>query len=247
MFLRVIGFASAALSTVALVTACSGSATNPPVSQSVPTVAAAAAPATPGAATIAPTTARRTTAPVTPVPAPTHVAASAAEATAPTEAPLAPEQNPVGDIPDTQAFVSYQASAGGYTLDVPEGWARTTTGTDVRFISKFNGVSVAITPAQAAPTAATARDTVLAALATQGRAVTIGDVSDVTLPAGSAVRAVVTENSAPDPVTNKHLRIEENVYLLYHNGSLATMTLWAPQGADNVDQWKRMSESFRWN
>lgn len=233
MSLRLIGFAGATLSTFAIVTACSSAATNPVVSQPVPTVAMAAAPTT--------------AASVTPVSAPTTAAANAAGATAPTEAPLAPEQNPVGDIPDTQAFVSYQAPSGGYTLDVPEGWARTTIGIDVRFVSKFNGVSVVITPAQAAPTAATARDTVLAVLAAQGRAVTIGDVSDVTLPAGSAVRALVTENSAPDSVTNKQLRLEENVYLLYHDGSLATMTLWAPQGADNVDQWKRMSESFRWN
>jgi hypothetical protein len=24
------------------------------------------------------------------------------------------------------------------------------------------------------------------------------------------------------------------------------VTLWAPKGADNVDQWNRMSKSFQW-
>ena len=32
----------------------------------------------------------------------------------------------------------------------------------------------------------------------------------------------------------------------YKNGKLAVLTLWAPLGADNVDQWQRMSQSFKW-
>jgi hypothetical protein len=70
----------------------------------------------------------------------------------PTESAVAPEVNPPGDIPDTQAFVKYTSAAGGYELDVPEGWARTENGSDVTFVNKFDGVKVTVSPAAAAPT-----------------------------------------------------------------------------------------------
>ncbi len=41
-----------------------------------------------------------------------------------TESAVAPEINPPGDIPDSQAFVRFTSPAGGYSLEVPEGWAR---------------------------------------------------------------------------------------------------------------------------
>jgi hypothetical protein len=71
-------------------------------------------------------------------------------------------------------------------------------------------------------------------------------VSDVQLPSGHAVLIVYTSNSDPNPVTGKQVRIENNSYLYFKNGTLATLTLWAPVGADNVDQWARISRSFKW-
>jgi hypothetical protein len=47
-------------------------------------------------------------------------------------------------------------------------------------------------------------------------------------------------------VTNKRVRLENIAYIFYKNGKEATLTVWAPQGADNVDQWNRMANSFRW-
>jgi len=47
-------------------------------------------------------------------------------------------------------------------------------------------------------------------------------------------------------VTNKQVRLENNRYLFFHNGQLATLTLSAPVGADNVDQWARIAGSFKW-
>ena len=43
---------------------------------------------------------------------------------------LAAEKNPPGDIPDDQVFVAYTSRAGGYSLKVPEGWARTEKGSE---------------------------------------------------------------------------------------------------------------------
>jgi hypothetical protein len=163
-----------------------------------------------------------------------------------TETAVAPEVNPPGDIPDTQAFIKYTNTAGGYQSEVPEGWARTETGGDVTFVDKLDGVSVAVTPASAAPTAATARMNEAKQIQSQGHAVTISSVADANLPGGKAVVVKYTSNSDPNPVTNKRVRLENITYIFYSNGKEATVTVWAPQGADNADQWNRISKNFRW-
>ena len=87
-----------------------------------------------------------TTAPAEP---PTDTAAVQAPPTpaATPEQAVAPEQNPAGDIPDTQAFVPYTSEPGGYTLEIPEGWARSADAKNVRFESKLDGLSVTISAA----------------------------------------------------------------------------------------------------
>jgi len=166
--------------------------------------------------------------------------------TVPPENPLAPETNPLGDIPDSQVFIKFIASPGNYSLEVPEGWARTTEASNVLFVDKFDGVSVTLQPATSAPTAKTAGQNEIATLSQTQRAFKVGEISNVKLPGGQAVRITATANSDPDPVTGKQVRLEEEIYLFYNNGTLAMFQLWAPLGADNVDQWKRMVESFRW-
>ena len=164
-----------------------------------------------------------------------------------TENAVAPEVNPPGDIPDTQAFVSYTNSSGGYKLDVPEGWARTENGPSVSFVSKFDGVKVDVSNAPSSTVnAASVRADQAKKIEAQGHAVKITDVADVKLPGGNAVRIKFTSNSEPNPVTNKQVRLENEAYVFARNGKQAIITLWAPQGADNVDQWQRMSKSFRW-
>lgn len=163
-----------------------------------------------------------------------------------TEKPVAPEKNPAGDIPDTQAFVSYVSSQDGYKLDVPEGWARTTKDQDVSFQDKLDGVQVTISKESAPPTVDSVNKNQVAELKKTGRAVSVKTVKSVSLPGGSVVLINYDSNSAPDPVTGKQVRQENSSYLFYKNGKLATLTLWAPLGADNVDQWNRMANSFKW-
>ena len=163
-----------------------------------------------------------------------------------TETAVAPEVNPPGDIPDSQAFVKYANTAGGYQLEVPEGWTRTESSADVTFVNKFDGVKAHVASASAAPTAASAQANEVKQIKSQGHAVTITGVSEVKLPSGKAVVIKYTSNSDPSPVTNKRLRLENQVYLFYKNGKEAQVTVWAPLGADNLDQWNRMSNSFRW-
>jgi hypothetical protein len=159
---------------------------------------------------------------------------------------IAPEVNPPGDIPDTQTFVKYSSASVGYQLDVPEGWARAGNGTAVTFVDKFDGVKVSVSSATSAPTATTARANEAKQIESQGHAVTIDGVTDVTLPSGKAVRIRYTSNSEANAVTNKRVRLENETYMYYRNGKIAALTLYAPKGADNVDQWVRMSRSFRW-
>jgi hypothetical protein len=163
-----------------------------------------------------------------------------------TESAVAPEVSPVGDIPDSQAFVKFKSDGGGFEVEVPEGWARTVNGAEVTFVNKLDGVRVVVTPSPTAPTAATARDREAKQLEQSGRAVKITGIDEVKLPSGPVVRIKYTSNSEPNPVTNKQVRLENETYLYFKNGKTAALTVWAPQGADNADQWARMSKSFRW-
>ncbi len=161
------------------------------------------------------------------------------------ERPVEPERNPPGDIPDTQVFVEYVSSAGGYGLKVPEGWARKTADPDVSFSDKLDGVSVTVTR-EAAPSVASVMASQVAALKKSGRAVHVQVVKNVHTQNGSAILVDYQSNSDPDPVTGKQVRLDNNEVLFHRQGKLATLRLWAPVGADNVDQWKLMSDSFRW-
>lgn len=162
------------------------------------------------------------------------------------EKALVPEQNPTGDIPDTQAFIRYESSQGGYALEAPEGWARTTNGAEVTFINKLDGISTTVTGSSITPSAKTVGTNQAEALKKTGRAVTIKSIQDLTLANGHAVLVTYESNSEPDPVTNKQVRLENETYIFHKDGKLVELRLWAPVGADNADQWKRISNSFRW-
>ena len=161
------------------------------------------------------------------------------------EKAIAPEKNPPGDIPDTQVFITYRSSA-GYSLKVPEGWARSEKGPNVRFVDKLDAVQVTLSPAPGQVDLNWVKTAYLPALAKQGRAVKVGKVRRVTLPGGRAFRIAYADNSAPSPVTGKQVRLEHNLYLFERGGKLAALNLSAPYGADNVDQWRLMSRSFGW-
>ena len=160
------------------------------------------------------------------------------------ESAVVPEKNPPGDIPDSQVFVKYTSSA--YELDTPEGWARSVSGANVTFKYRFDGLSVTLTDAAGAPAIESIRKNQAKALMKTGRAVHIKRIDTITLSKSPVVRMVYESNSEPDPVVNKQMRLENTAYFYYRNGKLAELTLWAPLGADNVDQWRRISRSFKW-
>jgi len=168
----------------------------------------------------------------------------------PTEAPVSSEpavpaeSNPPGDIPDNTVFVPYHSAKGGWTVTVPEGWSRTTTGTTVTFTDKLNTVQIDARPGTPV-TLASARKTDVPALAKTTRAFKLTSVTEVTLPAGSAVLISYQANSDPNPVTGKQYRLDVLRYELFHAGTSTTLTLLSPVGADNVDPWRIVTQSLK--
>jgi len=68
----------------------------------------------------------------------------------------------------------------------------------------------------------------------------------VTRNAGPAVLIVYRANSPADPVTGKTVRQDVERYEFWHAGKLAVVTLSSPQGSDNVDPWRKVTDSFAW-
>jgi hypothetical protein len=78
------------------------------------------------------------------------------------------------------------------------------------------------------------------------RAFRLGGVTSTSLPGGKAVLITFQENSAPNSVTGKQYRLDVLRFELFKSGVEAVLTLSSPVGADNVDPWRTVSESFRW-
>src|SRR5436190_8659751 len=153
--------------------------------------------------------------------------------------PNAQEKSPPGDIPDNQAYVPYRLSGGHLTLKVPEGWARSTTGTDaVRFTDKLNSIAIQSLPATGPMTLAAARQA--------AAGLTSAKVSTIQRPAGKAALVTYLQPSKPDPVTGRSTTDAVQRYVFFHNGRRAVLTLSGPKTADNVDPWKLVSSSVRW-
>lgn len=157
----------------------------------------------------------------------------------------APEAHSAGDIPDSQVFVPYNSPL-GYSIKVPEGWARREGAGWVRFEDKFLSVQATVAPRAAAPTVAAIKSNELAALERSGRAVRVAKVGPAKLPAGPVIEVRYATESAPSPVTNKAVRLDCTSNYFWKAGQMATVTFCAPAGADNADQWALMSRSFAW-
>lgn len=165
----------------------------------------------------------------------------------PTQTAIEPEQNPPGDIPDNQAFVTYTSPTGGYSITMPEGWARQENGANVSFSDKLHLFSVEIGCGTGPADEATAQGEVDSTLAQTIPAFELVAITSVTLPAGPAVLIQYRTNSEPDPVTGRQYRLDVDRYELVRDGVRAIISLSGPAGSDNVDVSRQVSESFQWN
>ena len=168
-------------------------------------------------------------------------------ATPPSEASRnVPEVNPAGDIPDNQVFVPYSPPGGRFTVKVPEGWGRTARAGTVSFTDKLNTIGMETRPAPAAPTVASARQAELPAIRSASRRYEPGSVTQVRRAGGDVVLVTFKADAPADPVTGKVVHDAVERYEFWRGGTEAILTLAGPVGADNVDPWRIVSDSFRW-
>jgi hypothetical protein len=144
------------------------------------------------------------------------------------------EASPPGDIPDNQAYVAYSPPGGGFSVKVPEGWARTQSGGTTTFTDKLNTI-------QMEPVAGPC-PTVASAKAKQPAG---GKVTQVNRKAGSAILVTYVGDSKPNAVTGKVHSNDVQRYIFCKGGKQVVLTLSGPKGADNVDPWKIVTDSVR--
>jgi hypothetical protein len=160
--------------------------------------------------------------------------------------PRSTEVNPSGDIPDNQAYVAFTASDGAFSVKVPEGWARTSSGSMTSFTDKLNMITVDQKAASAAPTVASAKQGEVVALSSSEPKFTLTDVKTFTRAGGGGIMITFQSDSPVNPVTGSVVRNEVEQYLFWKGGQEVSLTLTSPKGSDNVDPWAQVTGSFRW-
>lgn len=159
----------------------------------------------------------------------------------------ATEVNPSGDIPDNQAYVAFSPAGGGYSVKTPEGWARTSHGTTTSFTDKLNKIEVSVAAAPTQPTIASVTNTDVPSLKVTVPKFVMGKVTAVLRGGGGAILLTYQGDSAPDQVTGKVVHDGFERYTFYRAGKRVDLTLSGPTNADNVDPWRIVSDSLRWN
>jgi hypothetical protein len=151
-----------------------------------------------------------------------------------------------GDIPDTQVFLTFHNRAAGYRISYPEGWTRNGTPADTTFADKNNVVHIVIAKAPAATPATVASE--LTRLKAANPSLTFTTPAQVRLKNGAtAIKSTYTIRSAPNSVTGKTVLLVVDRYELREaSGRRATVDLGTPKGVDNVDAYRMMISSFRW-
>ena len=144
-------------------------------------------------------------------------------------------------------FLVLKNAHSGYSMKYPEGWTIQGSGSDKLTISdKNNLVRVVIARGLAPSPRSVAAE--LTALKKSNPTLTFTAPRTFALPASStAVKAVYTTQSAPDPVTGKRVKLIVDRYVLQGPGRrVAIVDLGTPVGVDNVDAYRMMIKSFSW-
>ena len=174
-------------------------------------------------------------------------AAPGTTATTPSGSTVAPVETLVpGDIPDTQVFVVFTPPAGGFSVKVPEGWARSSDGSATVFTDKYNAIRIESMAMATAPTIDSVTQTDLALVQQSAKGFVVGKVSVVQRKAGSAVLATYQIESPPNPVTSKFVRLAVERYEFWRTGHAVIITLSSSVGSDNVDPWRTVTDGFGW-
>jgi hypothetical protein len=128
-------------------------------------------------------------------------------------------------------------------VSIPEGWSRTNVGGVVSFTSNLNTVRISAAPAHGPVTVASVRRS-LPTLASSVKGYRLQSVTAVKRTAGPAIRTDYLGYSQPNPVTNKFGVLAFERYDFLHRGRVITLLLSSPTGSDNVDPWRKITNSL---
>jgi hypothetical protein len=156
------------------------------------------------------------------------------------------EFNPPGDIPDDAVFVDHTAPGTRVHFSVPEGWAATTHGPVTTYTDKYNSISIEVRSRAAAPTVGSAKAEDVPELQRTAPNFELQGIDTLTRQHGTAVHITYLADSAPNPVTDKVVRDAVERFEFWKAGEEAILALAGPQGADNVDPWRIVSDSVEW-
>ncbi len=155
------------------------------------------------------------------------------------------ETLPPGDIPDTIAYVPYTDPALGVTISTPEGWSRITHAGHLVFTDKLNRVEVFTAPSAKAPTPSSVKASEVPVIKRSVKTFSLQSISAVVRHAGPAVRIAYLGDSHPDPVTGKVGTLAFERYDFFHRGREYVVLVSSPKGSDNVDPWRKITNSLR--
>jgi hypothetical protein len=149
-----------------------------------------------------------------------------------------------GDIPDNQAFLTFEDHPAGYSIRYPEGWTRSGASGDVAFQDRANVIHVVV--AKGPPPTAAAASAALAELRRGDPTVRSAGPQRATIGGRPVLKVTYTRLSTADPVTAKRLPLTIDRYEYAHGGKVAIVDLGTPQGVDNVDAYRLIARSFQW-
>jgi hypothetical protein len=159
--------------------------------------------------------------------------------------PNAPEVVAPGDIPDNQAFVAYTPPSAPFSVRVPEGWSRSSAAGSVTFSDKYNSIEIRSQSSSTPPTSASVMAEVKSAHAKES-GFNLGKTSTVQRGSNSGILTTYEVGSAPNAVTGKSALLAVEHYEFAHNGTIVVLTLSGAKGADNVDPWRKVTDSLAW-
>jgi hypothetical protein len=149
-----------------------------------------------------------------------------------------------GDIPDNQVFLVFRNAKGGYSIKYPEGWTQRGAASNVTFQDKNNLVHIVVGKGGVPTPASVSAE--LTSLKKSSPSLRFQQPGVKQVGSARTVKAVYTTRSAPNPVTGKRVTLVVDRYELASGGRRAIVDLGTPQGVDNVDAYRLMIESFRW-
>jgi hypothetical protein len=154
------------------------------------------------------------------------------------------QQAAAGDIPDNQVFLTFHNKAGGYSIQYPEGWAQRGSTAHVTFRDKNNLVRIEV--AQGADATVAGATAEMSRLEQQTPSLHFDAPTQTTVGGKHVVKVVYSTESEPNPVTGKRVKLVVDRYYVPGAQKHAVVDLGTPQGVDNVDAYRQMIESFKW-